>query len=70
MADALRAETRRKVETLSPAERIDLAFQLGGEDLDLLVHARGIPRTEAARLVARSRQVGRAFSRSAAGGDR
>jgi hypothetical protein len=69
-ADVLRAEIRRKVAALSPAERIDLAFRLGRDDLALLAGARGLPRADAARLVTRSRQVGRTFSRSAAGGDR
>jgi len=69
VADGLRAESRRKTASLSPAARIDLALRLGDADLDLLIRARGIPRAEAVRLLARSRQVGRAVSCSAAGAD-
>lgn len=67
LADALRTDTRREVARLSPAERIDLAFRLGEDDLALLMAARGIDREEATRVIARSRRCGRVFSRSAQG---
>ncbi len=59
VADDLRSETRRDVARRTPAERIELAFQLGDDDVALLCAARGLTREEARRLIARSRRVGR-----------
>lgn len=65
LADALRADTRREVANLSPSQRIELAFRLGEEDLERLMAARAYSREEAVRFIARSRQIGRRFSRVA-----
>lgn len=59
VADDLRSETRHDVARRTPAERIDLALQLGDDDLALLCAARGLAREEGRRLIARSRRVGR-----------
>lgn len=69
VADDLRSETRRDVARRTPAERIELALQLGDDDVALLCAARGIPRDAARRLIARSRQRGRVPSASAGEAD-
>ncbi len=67
VADDVRAERRRRLLRLTPAERFDLAFRIADEDLELLTAARGIPRDAARSAVRDSRTLGRRASRSAEG---
>jgi hypothetical protein len=67
VADDLRCETRRDLARRTPAERIDLAFQLGDDDVALLGAARGLTREQARKAIARSRRVGRVPSAAAGG---
>jgi hypothetical protein len=62
VADDLRSESRRDLARCTPAERLELAFRLGDDDIALLCAARGVSRDDAKRIVARSRAVGRARS--------
>lgn len=59
VADDLRLETRGDVAWRTPAERVELAFRLGEDDVALLCAARGVSRDEAKHIIARSRAVGR-----------
>jgi hypothetical protein len=63
VADDLREELRRKVQSLSLEERLAWTFRLGEQDLALLQAARGLDRREALRLLRRQRQAGRQPSR-------
>ena len=63
VADDLRAETLRRLATLSASERLDLAFTLGDADVAALCATRGIGRAEAIATFRRSRQTGRPTSR-------
>lgn len=59
VADDLRDDTRRRMSTLTPAERMKLAFELGDADVALLCSTKGIDVPEAKAIIARSRSVGR-----------
>ena len=63
VADDLRAETREKVRQLSTQERLELAFRLGEESLELFRQANGLDRKTAIRLLQRRRQAGRTPSK-------
>ncbi len=59
MADTLRKADREAVARLSGEERIALALALGDADVEALMHARGIDRGAAMRLIRLQRQAGR-----------
>ena len=63
VADDLREELRRKVQSLPLEERLAWAFRLGEQDLALVQAAYGVDRRAALRLVRRRRQAGRQPSR-------
>ena len=65
VADVLRQEQAQRLATLTPAERLQLAFELGDADVALLAAAKDISAGEARRRLARSRQAGRTPSRCA-----
>lgn len=56
VADNLRDDTRRRDLAKTPAERVDQALRLGDADCELAAASRGLPLTEARRLLARGRQ--------------
>jgi hypothetical protein len=64
VADELRAESRRRVAALPPADRVALALALGDDDVALLATARGITPVEARAAIAAARAIGRRFSAS------
>jgi hypothetical protein len=63
VADDLRAEQQEKMRHLSVQERLDLAFRLGEESLELFRQANGLDRKTAIRLLQRRRQAGRTPSK-------
>jgi len=63
VADELRQRDREAVMKLTPEERIELALQLGEEDLEIFCRAQGLERREAIRVLQRRRQAGRRYSR-------
>ncbi len=63
-ADQLRQDTRRRLATRSPWDRVTLALELGDADLAALVEARGVAPEAARAAFARSRRAGRRPSRS------
>lgn len=65
VADTLREASRRRVARLTPVERVQLAWALGDADVALMCSAQGISADDARRRIARSRQAGRVYSRSA-----
>jgi hypothetical protein len=64
VADQLREESRRRVQAMEPAARLELALRLGDDDATLLAVTRGIPEAEARHELARRRQTGRRASAS------
>lgn len=63
VADDLRDELREEIKRLSVGERLELAFRLGEESLELFRQANGLDRETAIRLLERRRQAGRAPSK-------
>lgn len=63
VADDLRAELREKMRGLSVQERLDLAFRLGEESVELFRQANGLDRKTAIQLLQRRRQAGRTPSK-------
>lgn len=59
----LRAEERGNPARASAAERLDLALQLGEDDLEIFCRARQLTREEGRRRLRLARQVGRRPSR-------
>lgn len=59
VVDAIRAEDRRRLISLSAGERVGLALWLGDEDLETFRRARRLSRKEGRRQLRRARQVGR-----------
>lgn len=59
VADELRKRDREAIRQLSSAERIELAFKLGEEDLALFCQHQGVDRETGIRLLQRRRQAGR-----------
>lgn len=59
MAADLRARAGAEVRAMSPAERLDLAFRLGDEDLESFRAAHGLDPRTATRLLERRRQATR-----------
>lgn len=53
---------------MTPAERMELAFAIGEEDLVLYCAVNGLTRKEALARIRVERQSGRRYSRSKAGG--
>lgn len=64
VADSLRAEGQRAAARLSPQARIDLAFELGDRDVEVLRAARGLDVADARAMFARSRRHRRRPSRA------
>lgn len=63
VADAIRAEDRRRLTSLTAGERVELALRLGDEDLETFRRARRLSREEGRRQLRLARQVGRVPSR-------
>jgi len=63
VAEELRQEQTREVLTMTPAERVELAFALGERDLEFFMAANRLSREEALAQIERSRQAGRRYSR-------
>jgi len=59
VAHDLRRRTRDQVLALSPKARIELAFALGEQDLDLFMRATGLDRDAARRRLRSARYRGR-----------
>ena len=59
VADTLRAESQADVQSLAPAQRIDLALRLGDDDVEVYRAARGVDRSAAWIELRRRRQDGR-----------
>lgn len=59
VADEFRERDREAILRLSPAERMELAFQLGEADLAAFCQAQGVDRETGIRLLQRRRQAGR-----------
>jgi hypothetical protein len=59
VADALRDDTRRRVEAMSPDERMRAALSLGDDDVRRLGLARRINPGEARAIIRRQRRAGR-----------
>jgi len=59
VGDDLRRETMAHVLALPVAARLELAFSLGEDDLDLFVRANGLSRDEACRRFRANRAGGR-----------
>jgi hypothetical protein len=68
VAEETRQELDRRMLAMTPAERIELAFAIGEEDLVLFAAANGLTRDEALSRIRMERQSGRRYSRSKAGG--
>jgi hypothetical protein len=68
VGDWAREEVDREMQALTPAARIELAFELGERDLLLYMKANGLTREEALARIRVQRQNGRhRYSRSKAG---
>lgn len=63
VADDLRKETREATLRLSFEERLEQAFRLGEEGLEMFQKAQGVDRKTAIRLLQRRRQAGRTPSK-------
>lgn len=59
VADDLREHHREETRQLSAEERLELAFRLGEEGLEMFRQANGLDRRTAIRLLERRRQAGR-----------
>lgn len=68
VAEWAREQVDREVLAMTPAERIELAFAIGEEDLLLYAAANGLTKQEALTRIRVERQNGRRYSRSKAGG--
>ena len=68
VAEETRQELDRQMLAMTPAERMELAFAIGEEDLVLYAAANGLTRDEALSRIRVERQNGRRYSRSKAGG--
>ena len=66
VADRLRVQDREAVLALTPAERVELALDLGARDFDSFRRAQEptLQPEEAARILERRRQAGRRRSRA------
>jgi hypothetical protein len=63
VANTLRDEDRRELQSLTAAQRVALALALGDRDLEAFRLAGNFDSEEAARLLGRRRQAGRRPSR-------
>lgn len=63
VADDLRDRHRQEIRQLSTEERLEQAFRLGEEGLEMFRQANGLDRETAIRLLQRRRQAGRTPSR-------
>jgi hypothetical protein len=69
VAEEARQDLDRRIAAMTPAERIELAFAMGEEDLVLYCAANQLTREEALARIRIERQAGRPrYSRSKAGG--
>jgi len=59
VADRHRKDDAAALAILSPAERVELSFRLGDEDLEVFRRAHNLDREEALELLRRARQAGR-----------
>jgi hypothetical protein len=63
VADDLRDRLRQEIRQLSIEERLEQAYRLGEEGLEMFRQANGLDRETAIRLLQRRRQAGRTPSR-------
>lgn len=67
VAELTREEQNRYLLSLTPLERIELAYALGEEDLVRYMATNGLTREEALSRIRIERQQGRRYSRAKAG---
>jgi hypothetical protein len=67
VAEDTRQELDQRMLAMTPAERMELAFAIGEEDLVIYCAANGLTRAEALARIRVERQSGRRYSRSKAG---
>ena len=63
VADEARRAHEARVRAMTPAERVELAHQLGEQALDTYCATHGVDRATARRVFRRQRQAGRLASR-------
>lgn len=68
IADHARHAHEARVRAMTPAERVELAHQLGEQALDIYCETHGVDRATARRALRRQRQAGRPASRAAQDG--
>lgn len=59
IADALREQTQATVAKLAPMARVRLALELGDADANLVAASKAISVSDARRLLAQARSIGR-----------
>jgi hypothetical protein len=63
VAEALRREDAAATAAMTPAERLELAFELGRRGVEMYMRAHHLDRATAAHELKRSSQAGRRYSR-------
>ena len=63
LAERLKEEQRERFARMTPAERVALTERLGEEGLAEVMSVNRLDRAAALRLIRRSRQLGRRYSR-------
>lgn len=63
VADELRREDAAAIAAMTPAERLELAFELGRRGVQMYMDAHRVDRKTAARALKRASQAGRRYSR-------
>lgn len=63
VADELQQADAAAIAAMSPAERLELAFELGRRGVEMYMTAHNVDRETAARALKRASQAGRRYSR-------
>ena len=63
LAEQLRQEDAAAIAALTPAERLELAFELGRRGIEMYMTAHHVDRDTAARELKRAGRAGRRYSR-------
>jgi hypothetical protein len=63
VAETLRREEEAAIAAMTPAERLELAFELGRRGVEMYMNAHHVDRVTAARELKRSSLAGRRYSR-------
>jgi hypothetical protein len=61
--ETLRREDAARIAAMTPAQRLELAFELGRRGVDMYMTAHRVDRATAARELKRASQAGRRYSR-------